>query len=144
VSMRVCVIDGRGGGLGRRLVAGLHAELHGGQHKIIALATNAVAAEVMEQAGASCIGVGSEAIVRTVPTVDVIVTSLNLVLPGSMLGEVTPDVVHAILTARAKKVLLPVNRAFVEVVGTEDQTLDALIARSLSRVTSLVAAAPQL
>jgi hypothetical protein len=67
--------------------------------------------------------------------------SLNLLLPGALLGEVTPDIARAILDARAKKVLLPVNRAFLEVVGTEDQTLEALIARSLSRVTSLVAAA---
>jgi hypothetical protein len=61
-----------------------------------------------------------------------------------MLGEVTPNIVRAILTARAKKVLLPVNRAFVEVVGTENQTLEALIARSLTRVTSLVASARQI
>jgi hypothetical protein len=135
--MRVCVIDGRGGGLGRRLVAGLQTEL-GREHKIVALATNAVAAEAMKQAGACSLGVGTQAIAQTVPTVDVIVTSLNLVLPGSMLGEVTPDIVRAILTARAKKILLPVNRAFMEVVGTEDQTLEALIARCLSRVTSFV------
>jgi hypothetical protein len=89
------------------------------------------------------VGVGTEAIAQIVPTVDVIVTSLNLVLPGSMLGEVTPDIVRAILTARAKKVLLPVNRAFMEVVGTEDQTLDSLIAKSLSRVTSFVGSASQ-
>jgi hypothetical protein len=141
--MRVCVIDGRGGGLGRRLIAGLQAQL-GTQHKIVALATNAVAAEAMKQAGVFSIGVGGRAIAQTVPTVDVIVTSLNLVLPGSMLGEVTPNIVRAILTARAKKVLLPVNRAFVEVVGTENQTLEALIARSLTRVTSLVASARQI
>jgi hypothetical protein len=141
--MRVCVIDGRGGGLGRRLVAGLQTEL-GPQHMIVALATNAVAAEAMKQAGACSIGVGGRAIAHTVPTVDVIVTSLNLVLPGSMLGEVTPNIVRAILTARAKKVLLPVNRASVEVVGTENQTLDALIARSLAHVTSLVASTEQI
>jgi len=140
--MRVCVIDGRGGGLGRRLVAGLQTTL-GRQHKIVALATNAVAAKAVQQAGAWSIGVGTEAIAQTVPTVDVIVTSLNLVLPGSMLGEVTPDIVQAILTARAKKVLLPVNRAYVEVVGTEDQTLDSLIARSLFRVTSFVGSTRQ-
>src|SRR5690349_7857315 len=141
--MRVCVIDGRGGGLGRRLVARLHRELKG-SHSIVALGTNIAAAEAMKQAGAHSVGVGSKAIAETVPTVDVILTSLNLLLPGSMLGEVTPDIVHAIMTARAKKVLLPVNRAFVEVVGTEHHTLEALITKSLSRVTSLVASLRQL
>jgi hypothetical protein len=141
--MRVCVIDGRGGGLGRRLVAGLHRELQG-SHRIVGLATNVAAAEAMKQAGAHSVAVGSRAIADTLPTVDVIVASLNLLLPGSMLGEVTPDIVNAVVAARAKKVLLPVNRALVEVVGTEDHTLEALIARSLSRVTSLVAPPRQL
>ena len=77
----------------------------------------------------------------TLPTVDVIVTSLNLVLPGSMLGEVTPEIVQAILGARATKVLLPLNRARVEIIGAGAYTLDALIRQSLSRVRSLVSSA---
>lgn len=135
--MRVCVIDGRGGGIGSRLVAGLLSEL-GQAHNIVALGTNIVAAEAMKQAGATQVGVGPRAIADTLPTVDVIVTSLNLVLSGAMLGEVTPEIVHAILGARATKVLLPLNRARVEIVGAEACTLEALITQSLSRVRSLV------
>jgi len=48
--MRVCVIDGRGGGLGSRLVAGLRSEF-GQAHNIVALGTNNVAAAAMKQAG---------------------------------------------------------------------------------------------
>lgn len=135
--MRVCVIDGRGGGLGSRLVAGLQTEL-GKTHNIVALGTNAVAAAAMKRAGAAQVGVGSRAITETVSAVDVIVTSLNFLLPGAMLGEVTPEIVRAILGARAKKVLLPVNRAHVEIVGAGAYTLDALITQSLSRVRFLV------
>lgn len=135
--MRVCVIDGRGGGLGRRLVAGLQLEL-GAVHHIVALGTNTVAAAAMKEAGAAQVGVGSRAIAETLPTVDVIVTSLNFVLLGAMLGEVTPEIVHAILGARATKVLLPLNRVRVEIVGAGTGTLDTLIAQSLSRVRSLV------
>jgi Domain of unknown function (DUF3842) len=135
--MRVCVIDGRGGGLGSRLVAGLRVEL-GLAHSIVALGTNRVAAAAMKEAGAAQVGVGPRAIAETVPTVDVIVTSLNLVLSGAMLGEVTPEIVHAILGARATKVLLPLNRVRLEIVGAGTGTLDALIAQSLSRVRSLV------
>jgi hypothetical protein len=92
----------------------------------------------MKQAGATQVGVGPRAIADTLPTVDVIVASLNLVLPGAMLGEVTPEIVRAILGARATKVLLPLNRARVEIVGTRTGTLDALIVQSLSRVRSLI------
>jgi hypothetical protein len=63
---------------------------------------------------------------------------LNLVLPGAMLGEVTPEIARAILGARAMKVLLPLNRARVEIVGAEAHTLEALITQSLSRVRLLV------
>jgi hypothetical protein len=92
----------------------------------------------MKQAGATQVGVGARAMADTLPTVDVIVTSLNLVLPGSMLGEVTPEIVQAILGARATKVLLPLNRVRVEIVGAGAYTLDALITQSLSRVRFLV------
>ena len=119
------------------MVAGLQAEL-GPAHHIVALGTNLVAAEAMKQVGATQVGVGSRAIADTLPTVDVIVTSLNLVLSGAMLGEVTPEIVQAILGARATKVLLPLNRARVEIVGAGGCTLDALIRQSLSRVRFLV------
>ncbi|HEX6826462.1 MAG TPA: DUF3842 family protein [Nitrospiraceae bacterium] len=133
----MCVIDGRGGGLGSRLVTGLQSELGQGHH-IVALGTNRAAAAAMKQAGATQVGVGSRAMADMLPTVDVIITSLNLVLPGAMLGEVTPEIVHAILGARATKVLLPLNRARVEIVGAKPCTLETLIAQSLSRVRSLV------
>lgn len=135
--MRVCVIDGRGGGLGSRLVTGLQLELGQGHH-IVALGTNTAAAAAMKQAGAMQVGVGSRAMADMLPTVDVIITSLNLVLPGAMLGEVTPEIARAILGARATKVLLPLNRARVEIVGAKPCTLETLISQSLSRVRFLV------
>ena len=138
--MRVCVIDGRGGGIGSRLVAGLCSEL-GQDHHIVALGTNLAAAAAMKQAGATQVGVGLRAMADTLPTVDVIVASLNVVLPGAMLGEVTPEIVRVILGARATKVLLPLNRARVEIVGARTGTLDALIAQSLSRIRSLTSEA---
>jgi len=135
--MRVCVIDGRGGGLGSRLVTGLQSELSQ-DHHIVALGTNTAAAAAMKQAGATQVGVGSRAMADMLPTVDVILTSLNLVLPGAMLGEVTPEIARAILGARATKVLLPLNRARVEIVGAKPCTLEMLITQSLSRVRTLV------
>jgi hypothetical protein len=135
--MRVCVIDGRGGGLGSRLVAGLQTEL-GNTHHIVALGTNTIAAAAMKRAGAADVGVGSRAITETVPAMDVIVTSLNFLLPGAMLGEVTPEIVQAILGARAKKVLLPVNRARLEIMGIQGQTMDGLIDQTIFRIRTLL------
>ncbi len=140
--MRVCVIDGRGGGLGSRLVAGLRATL-GVKCQILGLGTNLAAAEAMREAGAEPVASGVDAISKTVPTVDVIVASLNMILPGAMLGEVTSEVSKTILEAKAKKVLLPLNRVQIEIVGTEGRTMDVLIDECLSRVRLAVRATGQ-
>jgi hypothetical protein len=137
--VRVCVIDGRGGGLGSRLVSGLRETLNL-DCRIMALGTNRIAAEAMRDAGAEQVASGVEAIERIVPTVDVIVASLNMVLPGAMLGEVTQEIARTILEAKAKKVLLPLNRVRVEIVGTEGRTMDTLIDECLSRVRVAVQA----
>jgi hypothetical protein len=107
------------------------------------LGTNLAAAEAMREAGAEQVASGVEAISRTVPTVDVIVASLNMILPGAMLGEVTPEVSKTILEAKAKKVLLPLNRVHIEIVGTEGRTMDVLIDECLSRVRIAVGATGQ-
>lgn len=135
--MRVCVIDGRGGGLGSRLVSGLRATLNL-NCLILALGTNRSAAEAMRDAGAEQVASGEKAISELVPTADVIVASLNMVLPGAMLGEVTEEIARTILTAKAKKVLLPLNRVQVEIVGTEGRTMEMLIDECLSRVRAAV------
>lgn len=140
--MRVCVIDGRGGGLGSRLVAGLRATL-GVNCQILGLGTNLAAAEAMREAGAEPVASGVDAISKTVPTVDVIVASLNMILPGAMLGEVTSEISKTILEAKAKKVLLPLNRVQIEIVGTEGRTMDVLIDECLSRVRIAVRATGQ-
>ncbi len=137
--MRVCVIDGRGGGLGSRLVSGLRETLSL-DCRIMALGTNRIAAEAMRDAGAEQVESGIEAIARVVPTADVIVASLNMVLPGAMLGEVTQEIARTILEAKAKKVLLPLNRVRVEIVGTGGRTMDTLIDECLSRVRIAVQA----
>ena len=131
--MRVCVIDGRGGGLGKRLIQQLHQHTHA-RHEIIALGTNEVATEAMRQEGVSQSGTGEQRIKQALPTVDIILASLNLVISGSMLGEVTPGIADAILNAPGRKLLLPINRAKVEVVGSEALTLESLITRTINRV----------
>ena len=70
----------------------------------------------------------------------VIVRSFSLLLPASMLGEVTPVLAQAVLESSARKVLLPLNTRKVEVVGFQGRTLDALIDHALQRCASLLRA----
>lgn len=138
--MRFCVIDGRGGGLGRRLIQELLGTV-APTHEIIALGMNEAAAAAMKHAGASQVWIGERAIQQTVPTADVILASLNVVLPGSMLGEVTPGIADAVLRARARKLLLPLNREQVEVMGMDGCKLERLIEQTIQRIHALLRSA---
>lgn len=135
--MTICVVDGRGGGLGSRMVAGLRGLAADG-HAIVGLGLNRVSAEAMRRAGATFIETTPQMIHRRLDGADMIVGSLSLLMPGAMLGEVTPVLVQALLESHAKKVLLPVNKRKVEVVGAEGRTLDALIDHAVQRIASLL------
>lgn len=135
--MTICVVDGRGGGLGSRMVEGLRGVVADG-HAVIGVGLNRVSAEAMARAGATAIETFPQAIHHRLHAADMIVGSLSLLMPGSMFGEVTPVLVRAVLDSQAKKVLLPVNKRKVEVVGAEGRTLDALIDHALQRIAFLL------
>lgn len=104
--MTICVVDGRGGGLGSRMVSGLRGLVEDG-HAIIGLGLNSASAEAMARAGATFTETAPQMIHRRLYAADVIVGSLSLLMPGSMLGEVTPVLAQAVLESSARKVLLP-------------------------------------
>lgn len=94
----------------------------------------------MDCGGATFTETAPQMIHRRLYAADVIVGSLTLLMPGSMLGEVTLLLVQAVLNSSAGKVLLPLNKRKVEVVGVEGRTLDALIDHAPQRCVSLLGA----
>lgn len=135
--MMICVVDGRGGGLGSRMVEGLRGVTADG-HAIIGVGLNRASAEAMARAGATAIETAPQSIHHRLYAADMIVGSLSLLMPGAMFGEVTPGLVQTLLDSQAKKVLLPVNKRKVEVVGAEGRTLDALIDHAVQRIAFLL------
>ncbi len=138
--MRICVIDGRGGGLGARLVRRLSGVV-AAPHELVALGTNQAAAAAMARAGASRVGVGHRALWPLVAEADLILGPLSIVLPGAMVGEITAGMAAAILRAPGRKLLLPLNRSGVRVVGTETGTLDDLMTRTIEYVQATLRSA---
>lgn len=139
--MRVCIVDGRGGGVGRRLVERLRSLADGG-HEVVGVGINTAAAGTMLVAGAGRVVAGEAAMRLVLPQADLILGPLSIVLPGAMSGEVTAEMVSLVLRVRAKKVLLPLNPYELEVVGAEGRTLEALIAGAVQRVQSVLGSAP--
>ena len=129
--MRICVIDGQGGGIGAALIKRLK-EVYQEAHEIIALGTNAVATAQMMKARANRGASGENAIVRTVPTADVILGPLSIVLANSMMGELTPRMAEAIASAPAPKLLLPLTQEKVEIAGLVPEPLPHLVEKIVS------------
>lgn len=129
--MRICVIDGQGGGIGAAIIKRLK-EVYGEEHEVIALGTNAVATAQMMKARANRGASGENAIVRTAPTADVILGPLSIVLANSMMGELTPKMAEAIASAPAPKLLLPLTQEKVEIVGLVPEPLPHLVEKIVS------------
>jgi NAD(P)-dependent dehydrogenase (short-subunit alcohol dehydrogenase family) len=124
--MRIAVIDGQGGGLGKTIIERLRKEF-ADQIVIVALGTNALATSAMMKAGANEGASGENAIVYSCGKVDIIAGAIGIIVANSMLGEFTPRMTQAIAESPARKVLIPLNRCNVEIVGTTGEPLPRLV-----------------
>ena len=124
--MRICVIDGQGGGIGAAAIKKIK-DAFGETVEIVALGTNAIATAQMLKAKANRGASGENAIVRTVAEADVIVGPIGIVMAHALMGEVTPAMAQAVSGCRAAKILLPLSQERVEIVGLAQEPLPHLL-----------------
>lgn len=134
--LKIAVVDGQGGGMGRIIVEKLRQEL-GNSCQIIGLGTNAVASSLMLKAGANDGASGENAVIQCAKRVDVITGSVSIVAAHSFLGELTPRMAEAIASSDAVKVLLPLNRYNLEICGVVDQPLPLQVNSLVARVREI-------
>lgn len=137
VGLRIAVVDGQGGGIGRLLVEKLRQEF-GPEVHILALGTNAVASSAMLRAGANEGASGENAVVFNAGRVDCIVGSVAIIAANSLGGELSPRMAEAIASSDAIKVLIPLNRSRLDIVGTIDESLPLQVERLVERVRELM------
>jgi hypothetical protein len=136
----VVVIDGMGGGIGAGLIAKLK-EINDADLEIIALGTNAVAAERMVKAGAHRGAAGENAIRVSGSLGDFILGPIGIVIMNSLMGELTPLMAEAILAAPGERILLPLQNDHFYLAGVEilplakmmEKVLDTLKKRIVDR-----------
>ena len=133
--MRVLVIDGQGGGLGRQLVAAISAACPDAE--LTAVGTNSLAASAMLKAGAARAATGENAILVNARRADVIVGPLGIVIADALLGEITPAMAAAVGQADAKRILIPVNHCDNYVVGIADVPVGTLVQSAAQKVRAL-------
>ena len=105
--MKIVVIDGQGGRLGKLLVEAVKDRIP--QAEVLAVGTNGIATATMQKAGADYVATGENPVVRGVMDADVVLGPLGIVVAHSILGEVTPRIAEAVGGCRGKKILIPMN-----------------------------------
>ena len=89
--MIIAVIDGMGGGIGAQVVSALREELPS-YVEVYALGTNSIATSAMMKAHANKGATGENAIIVSSKKANIIVSPISIVMPNSMMGEVTSSI----------------------------------------------------
>ena len=134
--MKILLIDGQGGGVGRSIVAALKAAMP--TQPVMALGTNTQATAAMLKAGADLGATGEGAIRYQCKSADVILGVTGILHVNAMLGEITPGIAAAVSLSEAKKVLVPLDRCGLLIAGVEKQPLDGLIRKAVELVAGMV------
>ncbi|MGE5423053.1 MAG: DUF3842 family protein [Ignavibacteriales bacterium] len=135
--MKIAVVDGQGGGIGRLMVEKLRAEF-GETVQIIGLGTNALATSMMLKAGANEGASGENAVKYCSNRVDIIVGSIGIIAANSFAGELSPVMAEAIASSDAVKVLIPINRSAIEVAGVVDESLPMQVDNLVASVRKVI------
>jgi len=134
--MKVAVVDGQGGGIGKAITEKLRKEF-GERMEIYAFGTNALATAALLKAGANEGATGENAIIQNMSEMDIIVGPLGIIVAHSMLGELTPRMAEAIAKSKARKLLLPINRVRIDVIGAKAEPLPHLVNELLLQVKTV-------
>lgn len=134
--MRVAVIDGQGGGIGKHIVEQLRKRMP--ELEILALGTNALATGAMLRAGATEGASGESAICYNADRVDLIVGSFAIVTVYGLLGEITPAIATALSRSKADKILVPIQRGNIQIIGTNRMPLPHYVENLVNEVEQRV------
>lgn len=134
--MKIMVIDGQGGKIGKMLVENFKKALP--EYELIALGTNSIATSTMLKAGADLGATGENPVILNCTDADIIIGPLGIAIANSLLGEITPSMSAAINKSKAKKVLIPVNRCNTIVVGVTELPLNEYVKLAIREVERIV------
>ena len=133
---RIVVIDGQGGRMGSALVAGLRAE--DVPAEIIAVGTNSAATAAMLRSGAAAAATGENPVIVCCRDADIIMGPMGIITANSLLGEITPRMSSAVSESPAQKLLIPVNRCSVAVVGVRELPLGEYVKLAVQKAKELL------
>ena len=123
--MKIIVIDGQGGSLGKAVISRLLEENI--KAEIFALGTNSTATQNMIKGNNIQGATGENPVVVNSIDADIIIGPIGILTANSMLGEITEKMTMAISKSRATKLLIPYNKCKVIVAGVKNDTFQNYI-----------------
>lgn len=134
---KIVVIDGQGGRMGAALVAQLKGA--GLPAQIIAVGANSAATAAMLKAGADVGATGENPVIVCCESADLILGPMGIITANALLGEITPKMAAAVSESKAQKLLIPVNRCAVTVVGVQELPLGEYVKAAAQKARQLLA-----
>ena len=134
--MKITIIDGQGGKIGKTLIEQLkkrHPEL-----ELYAIGTNSIATSAMLKAGADYGATGENPCIVNAQDSDIIIGPVGIVFANALLGEITPAIATAVGASKAFKILIPMNRCNHYIVGCEEAGISEYIRQACEKVDSLL------
>lgn len=132
----VAVIDGQGGGIGSIIIEKLKSKIP--NIKILALGTNANATKSMLKAGANEGATGENAIVYNAKEADIIMGVVAILMPNSMMGELSPKMAEAIGGSHAMKILIPLSKCNIKIAIPGEYNIQQCIDSSVELVKDYI------
>ena len=134
--MKITIIDGQGGRIGKMIIEQLkatHKEL-----ELYAIGTNSIATSAMLKAGADYGATGENAVLVNAADADIIIGPIGIVFANALLGEITPAIATAVGSSKAYKILIPVNRCNHFVAGCSETSMSEYIRMAVEKIDSIL------
>jgi len=130
--MNILVIDGMGGGIGKSIIEHIKGQIAGAE--ITAVGTNSMATSVMIKAGANYGATGENAIIYNCRKADFIIGAIGIIFANSLHGEISPKMAEAVSSSSAHKILLPIDKCNVSVLGVADKPIQSYMSEIIEKI----------
>ena len=134
--MKIVVIDGQGGRIGKNVIEQVKAG-----HKdleLYAIGTNTMATSAMLKAGADFGATGENAVLVNTADADIVIGPVGIVFANALLGEITPAIATSVGASRAFKILIPVNRCNHYIAGCAENSRGEYIRIAVDKLEGML------
>jgi len=124
-----------GGGIGKSIIEQIKNEL--ADVEIMAVGTNSTATAAMVKAGANYGATGENAVVYNCKKAEFIIGVMGIVFVNAMHGEISPKMAEAVSSSPAHKILLPIDRCNVTVLGITEKPIQSYIVEIVKKIKAV-------